>query len=106
MSRPLSERKEFLESVITEVPNSLEIVRGVKCHSVEEVLAVFEDSIQKQEEGVIIKDSQSTYLPNSRSTSHWVKLKSDYIDQLGDTLDLVIIGGYFGERHRVGLFTG
>jgi ATP-dependent DNA ligase len=55
---------------------------------------------------VIIKDSSSTYLPNSRSTSHWVKLKSDYIDQLGDTLDLIIIGGYFGERHRVGLFTG
>jgi ATP-dependent DNA ligase len=57
MGRPLMERKELLEEVITEIPNTLEIVRGTKCFSIEEVMAQFEKSIQQQEEGVIIKDS-------------------------------------------------
>lgn len=42
------------------------------------------------------------YKPNERSIN-WIKLKGEYIDALGDTLDLVIIGGYFGERRRIGV---
>lgn len=49
----------------------------------------------------MIKKLDSVYKPNERS-SNWIKLKGEYIDSLGDTLDLVIIGGYFGERKRIG----
>lgn len=43
----------------------------------------------------------STYKPNERSQA-WIKLKSEYMEELGDTLDLIIIGGLFGERKRAG----
>jgi DNA ligase-4 len=29
-------------------------------------------------------------------------MKGEYIDALGDSLDLIVIGGYFGERKRIG----
>lgn len=58
-----------------------------------------------QEEGVIVKDLTSMYYPNNRSTQYWIKLKAEYIDSLGDTLDLVILGGYFGEASRTASHT-
>jgi DNA ligase-4 len=51
---------------------------------------------------VILKDPNILYLPNDRSTN-WIKLKGDYIDGLTDTLDLIIIGGYYGtSSYRTG----
>jgi DNA ligase-4 len=44
----------------------------------------------------MLKDPNSLYLPKERGSS-WVKLKGDYVDGLTDTLDLVILGGYFGD---------
>jgi ATP-dependent DNA ligase len=63
------------------------------------VLRLFEEAaLDRHEEGIIIKQPDSYYLPSDRSARHWVKLKTDYIDELGDSLDLVILGGYYGKR--------
>ena len=62
-------------------------------------MRLFEEAaLTRHEEGIIVKDVESQYLPTDRSQKHWIKLKADYIDQLGDTLDLVILGGYYGKR--------
>jgi DNA ligase-4 len=50
----------------------------------------------------MLKDPDSLYVPKERSVN-WLKLKGDYVDGLTDTLDLVILGGYFGNlSYRVG----
>lgn len=54
-------------------------------------------------EGLMIKDLDSPYTCSRRSWE-WVKLKKDYIDGLGDTLDLVPIGAIFGAGKRKGLY--
>lgn len=51
----------------------------------------------------MIKDLDSPYTCSRRSWQ-WVKLKKDYIDGLGDTLDLVPIGAIFGAGKRKGLY--
>jgi DNA ligase-1 len=51
----------------------------------------------------MIKDLDSPYTCSRRSWE-WVKLKKDYIDGLGDTLDLVPIGALFGAGKRKGLY--
>ena len=101
MGARLEDRKTVLARVIKEIPYILEIVQPKECHSVEEVFEEFNQSIHRNEEGIILKKPDSPYRPNERSP-FWIKLKGEYLDDLGDTLDLIIIGGYFGERKRMG----
>ncbi len=39
----------------------------------------------------MIKNLNSTYVPNERKNK-WLKLKPEYIDGIGDDLDLLILG--------------
>jgi len=39
----------------------------------------------------MIKDMESTYVPNERKNK-WIKLKPEYVDGVGDDLDLIILG--------------
>ena len=56
----------------------------------------FSESIDRNEEGIMLKNPHSIYAPKERA-SNWIKLKSDYVDGLTDTLDLIILGGYYGD---------
>jgi len=95
----LADRKEILKNVVKAIPQKIEVIQGHKCNNVEEIFNYFNKSLENKEEGIIIKKLDSTYKLDDR-TRDWVKMKCDYIDSLVDTLDLVIIGGYYGEGKR------
>ncbi|CAD8171259.1 unnamed protein product [Paramecium octaurelia] len=104
MSAPLATRRSLLQRIIVPIPNQLEVVQAATIKSFEELIQQFDMAIERNQEGIIIKQMDSQYLPNERSTK-WVKMKGDYVENMTDNCDLLVIGGYFGtQSHRVETF--
>ncbi len=72
-------------------------------HSKSEIEEVMENGINAGSEGLMLKRPDSPYKAGSRG-SYWLKLKREYRNELGDSLDLVVIGGFFGKGRRTGIY--
>lgn len=101
MNLKLSVRRQVLQKILKPIPCHLELVNVIQSDQFEDVITQFDLAIQRNEEGIIIKQLDTDYHPNERS-SKWVKLKGDYLEGVTDTFDCLVIGGYYGtESHRV-----
>ncbi|KAI8066787.1 hypothetical protein BC940DRAFT_301549 [Gongronella butleri] len=65
-----------------------------------EILQVMEEMIEQRMEGVVLKSPDAPYMLNERAHSSWLKIKPDFYDALGDTFDLLVVGGKYGTGRR------
>jgi DNA ligase-1 len=71
----------------------------IKTDSVEVLTRTLLDSISQGLEGVVVKRPDSKYQAGARNFN-WVKLKRHTSGELSDTIDLVLLGYYFGKGKR------
>lgn len=66
---------------------------------------VFETSVSEGLEGVVVKDVSTIYEPGVRGLK-WLKLKRAFQGHLADTIDVVVLGYYFGRGKQASLGIG
>ena len=68
-----------------------------------DIIEILENSINSGCEGLMLKMIKSQYKAGMRG-SNWLKLKREYQNELGDSLDLIVIGAFFGKGRRTGRY--
>lgn len=96
------ERRDKLEKIVKEDEYAKHIPMTI-VNSKGDVEEFLENSINAGSEGLMLKMLDKPYQAGSRG-SYWLKLKREYQNELGDSLDLVVIGGFFGKGRRTGSY--
>ena len=96
------ERRKLLEKIIKQ-DNFARLIPMSVIKNEEQILEVLENSINSGCEGLMLKHLDSTYRAGIRG-SNWLKLKREYQNELGDSLDLVVVGAFFGKGRRTGKY--
>jgi DNA ligase-4 len=97
----LRDRHRALERVVRGEPRRLEIHGHEKASSADAVEPLLRRVVAEASEGLVLKNPRSMYRLNSRNDD-WIKVKPEYMSEFGESLDCVVVGGYFGSGHRGG----
>ena len=97
-----SERRKLLETIVSE-NEFAKLVPMTIVQNENEIEDFLENSINSGCEGLMLKMFDAPYQAGARG-SYWLKLKREYRNELGDSLDLVVIGAFFGRGRRTGRY--
>jgi DNA ligase-1 len=98
------ERRERLARVVAEGPR-MKLAEQQIVSSVTELEAFFDFALSAGTEGLVCKSvaPDAVYQAGSRGWN-WIKLKRDSIAAMTDTVDLVVVGAFYGRGRRAGAY--
>jgi len=101
---PLIERRRRLVEIV-EPTEHVEIATWRIIDDAEELEKFFHEALSNECEGLVCKSirSDSVYEMGARGWL-WIKYKRDYRSELTDTLDLVVVGAFYGRGKRAGTY--
>ncbi|XP_078440011.1 DNA ligase 1 [Wolffia australiana] len=105
LQEQLEVRRQYLYDNFEEIPGYFQFATALTSTDLEEIQNFLQSAMNSSCEGLIIKtlDEDATYEPSKRS-NNWLKLKKDYMDSIGDSLDLVPIAAFHGRGKRTGVY--
>ncbi len=102
LDMPYKDRRKLLENIVKE-DNFARIIPMTLVKTDNEIEDTLENAINSGCEGLMLKQLDATYRAGARG-NNWLKLKREYRNELGDSLDLVIVGAFFGRGRRTGRY--
>ncbi|GAA5909260.1 hypothetical protein JCM6882_003781 [Rhodosporidiobolus microsporus] len=95
----LWDRKQLLQKILKPKKGVIEIADCATGKSIEDIRDYLTRILEERGEGLVVKHPFSMYTLGSREQA-WIKIKPEYMDSLGETIDGVVIGGYWGQGSR------
>lgn len=108
ITKDLSERRKILVDNIIPIKGKLQLATFKDSSNLDELQIFLDQSVKDACEGLMVKmlNGNDSYYEPSKRSRNWLKLKKDYLAGVGDSLDLVIIGAYYGKGKRTGAYGG
>ncbi|MHA2288871.1 MAG: ATP-dependent DNA ligase, partial [Promethearchaeota archaeon] len=104
IDKPLLVRRKKLEEIVSE-RDELHLVKSKAINSTEELLEFFNAARKEGNEGIMAKSTKedSLYQAGNRGFL-WIKLKGLEGGKLKDSIDVVLVGAFYGKGRRTGVF--
>jgi len=104
LHKPLLVRRKKLEEFVQE-RDELRLVDSILIHSTEELLDFFNKARKEGTEGIMAKSikEDSIYQAGNRGFI-WIKLKGLEGGKLKDSIDVVLVGAFYGRGRRKGVY--
>ncbi|AEO69451.1 uncharacterized protein THITE_43396 [Thermothielavioides terrestris NRRL 8126] len=106
VEKPLRERRELLHQAFQPVEGEFAFATFMNGQELDEIQSFLDESVKASCEGLMVKmldGEESGYEPSKRSRN-WLKIKKDYLSGVGDSLDLVVLGAYYGKGKRTSVY--
>jgi DNA ligase 1 len=106
VKKSLRERRELLHGAFEPAEGEFAFAQFGDTKEIDEIQTLLDESVKASCEGLMVKmldTEDSGYEPSKRSRN-WLKVKKDYLSGIGDSLDLVVLGAYYGKGKRTSVY--
>ncbi|KAF7990445.1 hypothetical protein HCN44_000250 [Aphidius gifuensis] len=102
LNKTMKERRKILEKQMTIIPNRVMLSEVQEIHDPQDLSQMIAKVLRLGLEGLVLKPTHSIYEPGKR---HWLKVKKDYLfdGAMADTVDLVVLGAWYGTGRKGGM---
>ncbi|KAG6886219.1 DNA ligase (ATP) [Termitomyces sp. T159_Od127] len=94
-------RKKNLRSCLKEIKGRIEFAVEYKGKTAKAIRERMDEVMAARGEGLVIKHPQAKYVLNGRNMD-WIKVKPEYMDNMGETVDVLVVAGNYGSGKRGG----
>lgn len=99
--KSLKFRKRNLRACIKEISGRIEFTAEFEGKTAKDVRQKMDEVMASRGEGLVIKHPDSEYILNGRNKD-WIKVKPEYMDNMGETVDVLVVAGNYGTGKRSG----
>ncbi|KAJ7252709.1 DNA ligase 4 [Mycena haematopus] len=101
IEKPTKYRKKQMRKCLTEIKGRIEFASEETGKTAQDVRNQMDKVMEARGEGLVIKHPLSQYVLNGRNMD-WIKVKPEYMDNMGETVDVLVVAGNYGSGSRGG----